>query len=140
MDDYNKIIGANIRYERKKRDLTIEELSDILAIAPGFLGLIERGQRGTSIKNLCRIADFFSLTLDELITRYVEEEHDQVEEKPPTQKEQKRLSAESYIKNLNHAELDFFISILKNLKRYNKINFNGDADADYYEYEYEYED
>ncbi len=56
--DYNKLIGSNIRFERQKRDLTIEELSEILNIAPGFLGLIERGQRGTSIKNLCKIAEF----------------------------------------------------------------------------------
>ena len=68
MIDYNKIIGSNVRFERQKRDLTIEELSEILNIAPGFLGLIERGQRGTSIKNLCKIAEFFSISLDQLIT------------------------------------------------------------------------
>ena len=37
MIDYNKIIGSNVRFERQKRDLTIEELSEILNIAPGFL-------------------------------------------------------------------------------------------------------
>lgn len=45
-------IGAKIREEREKRQLTIEELAEILNIAPGFLGLIERGQRGTRLKNL----------------------------------------------------------------------------------------
>ncbi len=65
---YIKIIGSNIRYERKKRNLTIEDLAEIIGMAPGFLGLIERGQRGTSIKNLVKIAEIFSLSLDQLIT------------------------------------------------------------------------
>ncbi|MCD8157346.1 MAG: helix-turn-helix transcriptional regulator [Clostridiales bacterium] len=48
--DYNRLIGMNIRYERQLRNLTIEELSEIIGIAPGFLGLIERGQRGNNYK------------------------------------------------------------------------------------------
>lgn len=128
--DYNKIIGSNIRYERKKRDLTIEELSDILCIAPGFLGLIERGQRGTSIKNLCRIADFFSLSLDELITRYVDDDKalSVNEGGDDSDKEKKQLAAGSFINNLDIDELDFVISMLKGLKRYNKVKFNNDFD------------
>lgn len=131
--DYNKIIGSNIRYERKKRDLTIEELSDILAIAPGFLGLIERGQRGTSIRNLCKIADFFSLTLDQLITRYISEEAGSSVREGGLEEEiaSKRLSAESYVKNFDGEELDFVLTIFKGIKRYNKVKYNEDYnDAD----------
>ena len=46
--DYSKIIGANIRYERKRRGCT-----------PSI--------RGTSMTNLVAIADFFGITMDQLI-------------------------------------------------------------------------
>lgn len=65
--NYNEIIGSNIRYERRKRGLTIDDFAKIIGIAPGFLGLIERGQKGTSIKNMVFIAKFFDITMDQLI-------------------------------------------------------------------------
>ncbi len=65
--DYSKIIGANIRYERKRRGMTIDDFARVIGMAPGFLGLIERGQRGTSMTNLVAIADFFGITMDQLI-------------------------------------------------------------------------
>lgn len=67
--NYTKIIGSNIRYERKQRGLTIDDFAKVIGMAPGFVGLIERGQRGTSIANMVRIAEFFDITMDELITQ-----------------------------------------------------------------------
>lgn len=67
--NYAKTIGSNIRYERKLRGLTIDDFAKVIGMAPGFVGLIERGQRGTSIANMVRIAEFFDITLDELITK-----------------------------------------------------------------------
>ena len=57
--DYWKNIGTNIRLLRKSRGLTIEDLACVLDIAPGFLGLVERGTRGVSLANLARISIFF---------------------------------------------------------------------------------
>lgn len=68
-EEKRKIIGTNIRFKRQEYKLTIEDLSEIVDIAPGFLGLIERGQRGASIKNLIKISDFFGVTLDDLIKK-----------------------------------------------------------------------
>ncbi len=65
--NYAKNIGSKIRFERKSRGLTIDDFAKIIGMAPGFLGLIERGQRGTSIANMVKIAQFFNITLDELI-------------------------------------------------------------------------
>ncbi len=123
--EYNKIIGSNIRFERQKRDLTIEELSEILTIAPGFLGLIERGQRGTSIKNLCRISEFFSITLDQLITKpagtLIRSEKEVLAEKTKEAILRTKLStAVSLINGLTSTELDFVISIIKNVRKLTK--------------------
>ena len=71
--NYIKTIGSNIRYERKLRGLTIDDFAKVIGMAPGFVGLIERGQRGTSIANMVRIAEFFDITLDELITKDLSE-------------------------------------------------------------------
>lgn len=113
--DHNKIIGSNVRFERQKRNLTIDELSEILNIAPGFLGLIERGQRGTSIKNLCRIANFFSITLDQLIT-CPSDERIVVKEEPSIDK--KRTTILTYVNSMDEQELDFVIGTMKNFKKY----------------------
>lgn len=131
--DYNKIIGSNIRFERQKRDLTIDELSEILDIAPGFLGLIERGQRGTSVKNLCRIANFFSITLDNLITCTLSESSVVKEESPI---DQKRATALTYLNSMSENEIDFFISNMKGFKKYisSKLN-NNYEEYDYCDYE-----
>ena len=121
--EYIKIIGSNIRYERQKRNLTIEELSEIINVAPGFLGLIERGQRGTSIKNLCKIANFFSLTLDELITKYISNlEEDMVKEDDLFT--QRKTTALSYVNNLDLQELEFLISSIKAFKKYTNYKYN----------------
>ncbi len=123
--DYNKIIGSNIRFERQKRDLTIEELSEILNIAPGFLGLIERGQRGTSIKNLCKIAEFFSISLDQLITRPAgtvikTDEEILAEKTEAAQLKERYNTATSLIHGLNLIELDFVISTIKSMRKLTK--------------------
>lgn len=113
--DYNKIIGSNIRFERQKRDLTIDELSEILNIAPGFLGLIERGQRGTSVKNLCKISNVFNITLDTLITCPLNEVG-VVKEEPEI--EEKRRTALTYLTSMDDNEIDYFISSMKSFKKY----------------------
>lgn len=113
--DYNKIIGSNIRFERQKRNLTIDELSEILNIAPGFLGLIERGQRGTSVKNLCKIASFFSMSLDTLITCPLNQE-DIVQEE--TSLTQKRATILTYLNSMDESEIDYFITNMKGFKKF----------------------
>ena len=122
--DHNKIIGSNVRFERQKRNLTIDELSEILNIAPGFLGLIERGQRGNSIKNLCRIANFFSITLDQLIT-CPSDERMVIKEEPNIEK--KRTTIATYISSMDEQELDFVIGTMKNFKKY-VSNKNGEKE------------
>ncbi|WP_250277902.1 helix-turn-helix domain-containing protein [[Clostridium] colinum] len=123
--DYNKIIGSNIRFERQKRELTIDELSEVLEIAPGFLGLIERGQRGTSIKNLCKIAEFFSISLDTLITCPLNGERVCKEESGI---EKKMSVISTYLSSMDEKELDFFIATMKGFKKYvtSKLDFKED--------------
>ncbi len=117
---YIRIIGSNIRYERKKRNLTIEDLAEIIGMAPGFLGLIERGQRGTSIKNLVKIAEIFSLSLDQLITVDLRNlELTGVSENKTNKKTRftKLSTLTSLMKNMSEPELEYLITNIKALRK-----------------------
>ncbi len=115
--NYNLLIGANMRYERMLRNLTLEELSYFLDMTPGTLGLIERGKRGTSIKNICNIADFFSLSVDDLVKRDI---IGLTETDNKTPREKKLHTVELLLNNLNSNELDFITNVIKELVKFRK--------------------
>lgn len=111
--DYWKNIGANIRLLRKGRGLTIEDLAFVLDIAPGFLGLVERGTRGVSIANLNRICEFFDVTLDQIVL-------EQIEVKPYVpQKNSLKIKIQDLVFSLTDEELKVVIS---NMKKVMAIN------------------
>lgn len=41
-----KIIGENMRTLRNAKDLSLDEVSELLDITPGYLGMVERGRVG----------------------------------------------------------------------------------------------
>ena len=51
-----KIIGANIRKERKRQLLTMEQLAEKAGISDNFLGKIERGEGMPSLPTIDSIA------------------------------------------------------------------------------------
>ena len=64
-----KSLGEIIRYERKSRNITLEELASKLNISPTYLGLIEMGKRGKNINSelLVSLAYVFDLSTDYLL-------------------------------------------------------------------------
>lgn len=111
--DYWKNIGANIRKLRKSRGLTIEDLACVLDIAPGFLGLVERGTRGVSLANLHRICQFFDVTLDQIV-------REQVEAKPyVAEKDSLKAKIQDLAFSLTDEELKIIIS---NMRKVAAIN------------------
>lgn len=116
-----KIIGERIRNERLKRNMSSEELASILNVSQSFIGLIERGQRGTNIKLLSDICDIFQITLDDIIS---DKKLKMCERKNDTYND--KISAiNSLLRTLNVYELDFVISTIKNL--YNmKVKSGGE--------------
>ncbi|WP_432662527.1 helix-turn-helix transcriptional regulator [Wukongibacter baidiensis] len=67
MEYSQQVLGDHIRNQRQKRNITIEQLAELVDISPSFLGLVERGQRGLSIDKLCKVADVFNLSVDSLL-------------------------------------------------------------------------
>lgn len=65
-----KIIGENIRTERKRQLLTIERLAEIVGITENFLGKIERGESMPSFPTMDSIACALGVSIDFLKGNY----------------------------------------------------------------------
>lgn len=48
--------GKNLKYLRIERNLTQLELAELLNMSPNFIGMIERGERNTTVENVYKIA------------------------------------------------------------------------------------
>ena len=117
--DYAKIIGSNIRYERKRRGLTIDDFAKVIGMAPGFLGLIERGQRGTSVKNMVAIAQFFDISLDDLITKDLSNGGADMKDMENTRSAKARRALRSLVSSLTEDEIVFITSVIKSMNKMN---------------------
>ena len=54
--------GKRIREERRKKDLTQQELADIAGVSYAFIGQIERGERGVAVETLVKICTGLDVT------------------------------------------------------------------------------
>lgn len=62
--------AENIRYLRLGHGMTQEQIGELLALKnKNSLSLIEAGKSGISVENLEKMADFFGVTLDELVKK-----------------------------------------------------------------------
>ena len=57
----DKIVGENIRTERVARQMSREQLSEMLGITVSHMGLMERGERGTTLVTLEKLCDIFNM-------------------------------------------------------------------------------
>lgn len=59
--------GARIRFFRKQNRCTQEELAKLLSMDRSFLSGIESGKKGCSVDLFIQFAEFFHISLDELM-------------------------------------------------------------------------
>ena len=62
-----KVMGENIRQERKRQLLTIEQLAEKAGITDNFLGKIERGEGTPSLQTIDSLACALGVSIDFLI-------------------------------------------------------------------------
>lgn len=60
-------LGKRIRAERKKQNLTQEQLAELAGISDSFMGHIERGGRTLSIETLARLANALHLSIEYIV-------------------------------------------------------------------------
>jgi len=134
MSSYRKRIGANIRYERTVRNMSIDELAEMLQLSTAFIGLIERGQRGAKLSNLIKTAEIFGITVNDLIYGDHGNALEVNEENDADLILTKKATISSLLYDLDCDELDFIISsirslrVLKNSRSGNKYMNEEDSD------------
>ena len=111
-----EIIGKNIRDQRIARSISIDELSEMLSLTSGFIGLIERGQRGATNLSLYKLSEIFDVTIDSFF--YPESAGGlQFSEEFDDTAKVRRKKVASLISNLSADELEFIIQVVKSLRK-----------------------
>ena len=59
--------GKRIRAERRRQDLTQEQLAELADISESFMGHIERGGRVLSVETLVKIANALNLSIEYIV-------------------------------------------------------------------------
>ena len=67
-----KSLGNRIRTERKRLNLTQEQLAEYIGVSSTYVGLIERGERSVTLDNLILIANTLHVSIDYLLMDSVE--------------------------------------------------------------------
>lgn len=104
------VMGENIRKERISRNLAVDQLAKLLDITPGFMGLIERGQRGTNPSTLLKLSEIFETTID---TFFYGREGTELPVEINETEEQLRKQIASLIFDSDENELEFVIAAVK---------------------------
>jgi len=121
------IIGNNIIKERTLRNMSREDLADIMDLTVAHLGLIERGKRGVVAHTFYKLGRTFGVPLEtffEISSEINLEEHF-VGDK---QLGDNRKKIMSMLTNLSEAEIEFTVDFLKGLHKMKK-NDNKDNDS-----------
>lgn len=58
-----KTFGARIQELRKKNNLTQSELAEKIGLSTNFIGMVERGERNTSVDKIFKLAKAFNISL-----------------------------------------------------------------------------
>lgn len=68
MDNYNEIIGNNLKRMRTERKLSLDKLSNLTSISKSMLSQIEKGFANPSISTVWKIAEGLRIPFTELVT------------------------------------------------------------------------
>ena len=121
------IAGENIRRERLARDMSLDELADMLQLTTGFVGLIERGQRGAAPITLYKLSNIFGVSID-VFFRHNSNGPLSLAEEPATKENTRREKINSLISDFTDSELDFIISMIKNVRAMNHSHYDFEDD------------
>ena len=66
MEDLIKLVGERIRFFRKERGLSQEELAYRAALHNTYIGQVERGEKNATIESLSKISTALGITVAEL--------------------------------------------------------------------------
>ena len=115
------VIGQNIRNERIARRLTVDELSEMLDLTPGFVGLIERGQRGTASTVLYKLSEIFDMPIDAFFRINIISSTS--DDKPAYNTVIQKEKIASFISRFNEKQLEFVIAVIREMSEVKEGSF-----------------
>lgn len=62
-----KVLGNKVQKARKRRELTQEDVADVVGISRAYMGYIEQGRNVPSLEVLQKIANVLKVKLSELV-------------------------------------------------------------------------
>ncbi|MEG2811737.1 MAG: helix-turn-helix transcriptional regulator [Clostridium sp.] len=62
------MLGDKIKFLRKEKGITQQELSTSIGVSRSSIGMVEKNLQGVSRKTLVKLADFFNVTVDSLLS------------------------------------------------------------------------
>ncbi|MDR1065832.1 MAG: helix-turn-helix domain-containing protein [Clostridiales bacterium] len=126
-EELRNIIGENIRTERNSRDLSLDELAELLQLTPGFVGLIERGKRGATAHTLYKLSEALEMPMEQFFQGgFSQSAAIKVSEENPLVVKRNKIN--TVIQSLNESELDFVLSVIKSLRLMHKSPDDCDCD------------
>ena len=129
-EDLRVVIGNNIRVERTARNISIDELAEMLDLTPGFVGLIERGQRGTTSSTLLKMSEVFGMPIDKFFYPNKRTMRGIIEESRAQKNQANYKKMESLISDFSDKEIDFTISMIKAVRAMNRFQGVNDEETD----------
>ena len=111
----DKIVGENIRMERELRNMTREELGELLELTTSHVGLIERGDRGATAVSLMSLSQVFNAPLDRFFEDKDLDGQNIVREKRINAVESRKEKIITLLTYLGEKELDFVTAQIRAL-------------------------
>lgn len=68
MSSISKSFGDKVRQERLKRNLSQEEFAELVGLHRTYVGMVERGEKNITLKNIEKIAKALGISLNELMS------------------------------------------------------------------------
>ncbi len=62
-------LNTNLSFLRKKRGLSQREMAKVIGLTSSAIAFYETGDREPSLKNLIKIAEYFSVSIDDLLLK-----------------------------------------------------------------------
>lgn len=62
-------LGEKLRYLRKQKNKTLNDVAEEIDLSIGFLSEVERGEKTPSVRKLEKLADYFDVSTDYLLDR-----------------------------------------------------------------------
>lgn len=86
-----KKISSNIKFLRKKWNLTQQQFADILGIKRSMIGAYEEDRASPKMDNMKQIANYFGITVDELVSEKINDKW--LDEREKRKEQEKEIKA-----------------------------------------------